>query len=298
VQVAFADRLLLDKTDLDSSGDLGRVEGRLRGINRFAPIQRCTRSEVAVDQVLNIHGFNLQRALETNPGLLDADTAPTKHNGGVTCVSLDQSPARHLRTVAKGDLDLHLVQRWIEELLRTSGADIFRMKGVLAIAHAHRRYVCHGVHAVSTFAFDEAWDDAPKESRLVFIGKNLDEFALSRAFNECLATPENLERRQKALRFAVSDKVECKTDDDDEWSVGTVASLLWRNDRMPPGVVAPYQIQLDDGTITWVPSDCDSVIRAAPSFEHVHAAELPSELAHEPHAPEQAQPPELHGGAT
>ena len=67
-QVAFADRLLLNKTDLVSAEDLERVEARLRGINQIAAIQRCSHSEVTVDRVLNISGFNLQRALKTNPG--------------------------------------------------------------------------------------------------------------------------------------------------------------------------------------------------------------------------------------
>ena len=60
-QVAFADRLLLNKTDLVSQKDLERVEKRLRSINSNAPVIRCTRSNVSVDNVLNIHGFDLKR---------------------------------------------------------------------------------------------------------------------------------------------------------------------------------------------------------------------------------------------
>ena len=72
-QVAFADRLLLNKVDLVSEEDLVRVEARLRAINRFAPLQRCEHSHVGVDRVIDIHGFDLQRALEANPRLLDVD---------------------------------------------------------------------------------------------------------------------------------------------------------------------------------------------------------------------------------
>ena len=63
-QAAFADRLLLNKTDLVTEEDLLRIEARLRGINAFAPIQRCSRGDVSVDRVLNIRGFDLQRALQ------------------------------------------------------------------------------------------------------------------------------------------------------------------------------------------------------------------------------------------
>lgn len=67
-QVAFADRLLLNKTDLVSAEEAACVEARLRGINQTAPIQRCKHSDVSVDRVLGIHGFDLGRALKVSPG--------------------------------------------------------------------------------------------------------------------------------------------------------------------------------------------------------------------------------------
>ena len=60
-QVAFADRMLLNKTDLVETADLDRIEARLKSINSFAPIMRCCKSEVSVDSVLNIRGFDLKR---------------------------------------------------------------------------------------------------------------------------------------------------------------------------------------------------------------------------------------------
>ena len=63
-QVAFADRLLLNKVDLvPEEKELARIEARLRAINAFAPIRRCTRSSVSVDEVLGLGGFDLRRAL-------------------------------------------------------------------------------------------------------------------------------------------------------------------------------------------------------------------------------------------
>ena len=70
-QVAFADRMLLNKTDLVTEADLERVEKRLRGINQFAPIQRCTQSKVSVDSVLNIRGFDVDKVLEMDPEFLN-----------------------------------------------------------------------------------------------------------------------------------------------------------------------------------------------------------------------------------
>ena len=260
-QIAFADRLLLNKIDLVTVDDLDRIEARLRGINMFSPIRRCTKSEVSVNNVLGIHGFDLARALKASPDLLNENAAPTKHDKSVTSVSLDQSAPRHLRLVKKGELDLALVQDWIREILNVSGNDIFRMKGILSIAHTNHKFVYHAVHMIFSGAFDDRWgDDEPRESKLVFIGRNLDAKALAARFNACLATEENKQAKIDALRFCIGDRVECNTGDD--WTPGTVVAHMYRDDNMPAGMVAPYQIQLDeDDSLIWAPRDCNSVIR-------------------------------------
>jgi len=269
-QVAFADRLLLNKTDLVTEDDLERIEARLRGINQFAPIHRCTHADVSVDRVLNINGFDLDRALRASPGLLDANAAPTKHDKSVSSVSLDQGAPRHLRLVAKGELDFQLLQDWINELIQTQGEDLFRMKGILAIAHADVKFVYHAVHMLFNGGFAEPWDEhEARESKLVFIGKNLDAKVLAARFDACLVTPDNMKKKADALRFAVGDRVECKTGCE-EWSPGTIVALLYRDmspmGRMPPGMVAPYQIKLDveageEEHLIWAPMDDDMVIR-------------------------------------
>jgi len=262
-QVAFADRLLLNKIDLVSGEDLVRIEARLASINQAAPIQRCQKSEVSVDSVLGVDAFDLQRALKAAPELLNTGAEPTLHDSSVSSVSLDQSAPRHLRNVRKGALDLGLVQTWLNGLLNEKGNDIFRTKGVLATTHSSRRFVIHGVHMTVSGGFvGEPWGAEPRESKLVFIGKHLDEAALVRGFNACLATPENLRRKAAALRFAVGDKVECRMD---QWIPGVVVALLYRDDcgNMQEGQVAPYQVKLDDaeGSLIWPPHDSDQVIR-------------------------------------
>ena len=261
-QVAFADRLVLNKIDLVSAEDIERVGARIRSINQFAPIQRCSHSQVSVDQVLNIHGFDLTRALKANPGLLDANGGSTKHDGTVTSVSLDQGAARHLRgSLKQGDLDLNLTNAWIGEILKESGNDLFRMKGILAIADTKQRFVYHSVHMLFNGGFEEQWAEGEsRHSKMVFIGRNLDRKALEARFNSCLATPENRAKQAEMLRFSISDRVECNIEG--SWSAGTVTGLMYRDDKMPPGMVAPYQVQLDvDGRLIWAPMDDDRCIR-------------------------------------
>ena len=213
-QAAFADRLLLNKIDLVAEEDLVRIEARLKGINPFAPIQRCSKGDVSVDRVLGIYGFDLQRALQVlvhsrprvppptpsqatfptdshpsalqvNPELLNTEAAATQHDKSVTSVSLDQGAPRHLRRVQKGDLDMELAQDFIDHLLETAGEDIFRMKGVLSVANAERKFVYHAVHMTYHGSFEEKWrPDEPRESKMVFIGKELDEAFYASTFNK------------------------------------------------------------------------------------------------------------------
>jgi len=152
-QVAFADRLLLNKTDLVEEADLERVETRLRAINSFAPLLRCQQSKVSVDSVLDIKGFDLERTLAMDPGFLDTD-AEHMHDDTVTSVSI----------IERGELDLDSLEPFIGDLLQRKGADIFRMKGVLAVAHAEEKFVYHAVHMLFTGEFMDKW--APGEERV------------------------------------------------------------------------------------------------------------------------------------
>lgn len=253
-QVAFADRLLLNKIDLATEEDVARVEARLKNINSVAPIIRCTQSEVPVDSLLNIGGFDLKRTLEMDPGFLDT-SGEHQHDEAVSSVSI----------VLQGNLDLDLVQSWISQLLRENGADIYRMKGVLSIDHAEERFVYQAVHMIFNGVFMEPWVPGEvRQSKLVFIGKNLDRDKLTKEFSACLATPEALALKLKMLRFAVGDKVKCNTGEErDYWSRGEIVALMYNDEFMPPGMVAPYQVKLDDGSLIYAPFDTDEVIRKA-----------------------------------
>eukprot|EP00316_Scyphosphaera_apsteinii_P008368 CAMPEP_0119308818 /NCGR_PEP_ID=MMETSP1333-20130426/12785_1 /TAXON_ID=418940 /ORGANISM="Scyphosphaera apsteinii, Strain RCC1455" /LENGTH=454 /DNA_ID=CAMNT_0007312675 /DNA_START=1 /DNA_END=1365 /DNA_ORIENTATION=+ len=257
-QVAFADRLLLNKTDLVEAADLERIEARLKGINAAAPILRCTKADVSVDAVLNIGAFDLQRTLAMDPEFLNTD-GEHEHDTSVSSVSITETTEL---------LDLALVEEWISDLLKTKGVDIYRMKGVLNIKHADERFVYHAVHMIFKGEFMEPWAEGEaRGSKLVFIGKNLDATALRAQFRDCLAIPANLEKKLKALRFDIGQRVLCKTGEGDTgWSLGTVSKLMWRDDDdMDPGMVAPYQLLMDNGDILSAPADSDDLVRMAPT---------------------------------
>ena len=251
-QVAFADRLILNKTDLVSEEDLVRIETRLKSINKFAPIVRSCQSKVGVDQVLDIKGFDLKRTLEMDPEFLNTD-GEHAHDTSVSSLSLGSDL----------DLDLDLVQDWVGTLLEEKGKDLYRMKGVLAIKFAEEKFVYQAVHMIFNGNFDEEkWQSDEKRcSKLVFIGKNLNHAELKAGFDACIATPEQQEKKKTAMRFAIGDRVSCNTGGG--WQPGAVASLMYRDEYMPPGMVAPYQVKLDNGGLIYAPQDTDELIRKA-----------------------------------
>ena len=176
-QVAFADRILLNKTDLVGGDEakLAHVESRLREINKYAPILRCENAKVAIEQVLNIKAFELQRVLEMDPEFLAPD-AEHQHDDSIFSVGFER----------EGDLNMERTNTWIAKLLQEKGVDIYRMKGVLAMAGCAERYVYQGVHMLFTGETLTPWGDAKRVNRLIFIGKNLDRASLEKGFEACL----------------------------------------------------------------------------------------------------------------
>jgi len=177
-QVAFADRILLNKTDLvPDEAEIARIEKRLRTINKYAPIMRCQKANVATEQVLNIKAFELARVLEVDPEFLG--DSEHEHDASVYSVGFERP----------GDLDMERTNTWIAKLLQEKGVDIYRMKGVLSMAGCDDRYVYQGVHMLFTGEVLTPWGDAPRVNKLIFIGKNLDRASLTKGFEACLLTP-------------------------------------------------------------------------------------------------------------
>jgi hypothetical protein len=169
--------------------------------------------------------------------------------------------------VEPGELDMALLREWVGEMLQSSGMSIRGMAGVLSIYCADEKFVFRGAHLHGAVAdlegeFVDAWSkDEARESKLVLKGSNLDHEALERGLRKCVISPATLERIRKSLRFDVGDPVECLTRSG--WSNATVVDLLYRDETMPPGLVAPYQLRLEeDGAPIFAPEDSREVVRA------------------------------------
>lgn len=174
-QIAFADVILLNKTDLVTSEELEDLEKRIRSMNAMAKIYRTQNANIEMSKLLGIKSFDLEKALEIDPNFLGEEAH--EHDESVYSIAMVESEP----------LNLEKLQDWIGDLLRNQGTDIFRMKGILNIANMDDRIVFQGVHMLFDVTSDRPWqEEETRKSELVFIGRNLDEMELKEGFKACL----------------------------------------------------------------------------------------------------------------
>ncbi|MGB3494634.1 MAG: GTP-binding protein [Elainellaceae cyanobacterium] len=174
-QIAFADVILLNKSDLVSPERLQELELKVRGMNAIARIYPTENSDIELDALLGVEAFDLKNALSIDPAFLDEDAHD--HDESVYSVAITDA----------GSVDSDKLNRWLYQLVQDRGADIFRMKGILDVDHAERRFVCQGVHMTLDGRPGKPWKpDEIRRNELVFIGRNLDADALRAGFQDCL----------------------------------------------------------------------------------------------------------------
>ena len=174
-QIAFADVVLLNKTDLIESKNLDSVETRIKKINPYAKIIRTARCDAPLDEVVGLNAFSLDRVLEVEPDFLDSDH-DHEHDDDITSVSF----------VSETPLDFEKFQTWFGKVLQTRGQDILRSKGILDFDGLDERYVFQGVHMLMDGSPMGEWPkDRPKSSRVVFIGRDIENMGLKEGFEAC-----------------------------------------------------------------------------------------------------------------
>lgn len=267
-QVAFADRILLNKIDLvkDKSA-LANIEQTIRSINQEADIIRCSHSRVDPMLLVDIQCFDLKKTLEKDAEFLTGDgrrksarapsseceKAPSGHAHGFPRARKMKPHSSSIGSVSinfEGELNVAILQRWISELIGKKSEDLFRYKGVLAVKGMEKKFVFQGVHMIFNggFSDDISWhEDEKRTCRFCFIGRNLDKKALVDGFMECKAS--------NRLRFKVGDLIQANTG---TWKNGKVI-CLWEQGN-------PYRIEIEDAQRSniWAPIDSDMFIRVRP----------------------------------
>lgn len=177
-QIAFSHVLLLNKSDLVSTEELQKLKHRVRHINPVAKIFNTQNAEIDLVHVLNIGGFDLNRAGTSDSEFLDQGlhTASHEHESDITSVSL----------VFPGTIDREQFNHWLKMLLIMEGMDVFRAKGILNIKDSTDRYIFQSVYMMFEGRFDKPWDNNPRENKMVFIGRNLDKQRLEEGVQSCV----------------------------------------------------------------------------------------------------------------
>lgn len=220
-QVAFADRIILNKVDLVTDAELAGVERRLRKLNPLAPITRSVRADVPLDQVLGLGGFDLGRILDIHPQFANPAHGEHGHVHDEHC-SHDHHDHDHAHVHdehcghdhdhdhgaqapgARGHaheddikgislsldrpMDGTRFTAWLDRLLGEQGQNILRAKGIIDVAGEDRRLVFQAVHMILEGDLQQPWGANERRwSRAVFIGRDLDEAALKAGFEACAA---------------------------------------------------------------------------------------------------------------
>ncbi len=209
-QIAFADVIILNKTDLVNAAELAEVEGRIRAINPYAKLHKTTRCQVPLDAVLGRNAFDLERILEIEPEFLACgpdcddphhDHAHHGHDHGHHHHGHDHHAHDHGASNLKvyhdeemqsvsirldGDIDPNKFMPWINELVQREGPNILRSKGILAFKDDPKRFVFQGVHMILDGDSQREWKPGERrESKIVFIGRNLKEDELRKGVQSC-----------------------------------------------------------------------------------------------------------------
>ncbi|XP_076922260.1 uncharacterized protein LOC143583977 [Bidens hawaiensis] len=209
-QIAYADRIIVNKTDLVGEREIASLVQRIKGINRMAELKRTEFGKVDLDYVLGIGGFDLERidsAIEDEASKEDDHHHEHDHDHE-HCHDHDHHHHHHehdhdhkhehhdhthdpgvssVSIVLEGSLDLEKANFWLGTLLMDRSEDIYRMKGLLSIEGMDERFVFQGVHDIFQGSPDRPWKpDEPRVNKIVFIGKNLDAEELEKGFKTCL----------------------------------------------------------------------------------------------------------------
>ena len=232
-QIAFADKILLNKTDLVTKEYLEHIKTRIKEINSQVEIIETLNSIIDLDKILNILAFDLSSVLVLEPDFLV--NQDHQHDKTVSSVGM----------VFEGAINKFKLDMAIDKLLEYKGTDLFRYKGILDIKGDDRKYIFQGIHMLfMETPSKEKWKkDEIRQNKICFIGRNLNRKDLNEIIQECIQKEE--------LRFKIGDKVECHLGKDN-WEEGVVIKL-WDECNA-------YRVCLNSGDEVWAAIDSDEYI--------------------------------------
>ncbi|ASL46890.1 putative GTP-binding protein YjiA [Burkholderia sp. AD24] len=204
-QIVCADRIVINKVDLVGPDDIASLTQRIRGLNATAEIVESSYAQIDLDRILGVGANEFSQILVESDGLHEEEHTHDTHQAHADHHEheddhdhhqhADHADHQHDESVSSvgievdADIDLDALQTWLAELRDADAANLFRMKGILAVQGQSHRYVLQGVHNVIELRAAQVWGSEPRSCRIVFIGRDLDRAALTDRFHACLAVP-------------------------------------------------------------------------------------------------------------
>jgi G3E family GTPase len=176
-QIAFADVIILNKTDLVQHDELETLEKRILNMNPAAKRMYAKDCDIDLKAILGIKTFDVNKKLEIDPLFLE-DHHHHHHDDTVSSIAFREEKP----------LDMNKLDEWMSYLVQEKGEDLLRYKGILHVQGLEQRIVFQGIHMLFSGHPDRRWkQNETRVSEMVFIGKNLDKDALKRQFLSCIA---------------------------------------------------------------------------------------------------------------
>lgn len=201
-QVGFADQIFISKADLVDADELTALQHRLKHMNPRAPQRVVHFGQVALDEVLDLRGFNLNATLDIDPEFLSEGGADHDHHhhDGEHCDhpshSHDHGGAHHHHEDddvksfvyrAERAFDPARLEDFLGAIVNIYGPRMLRYKGVLWMRGTERKVVFQGVHQLMGSDLGPAWEDGEiRMSKMVFIGIDLPRDILEQGLEKCL----------------------------------------------------------------------------------------------------------------
>ncbi len=169
-QIALADILILNKCDLLTKEEKKVVKKKIASLNQEAKILDAIQSDISLSELFGKNSF---RRLPED--FLKEEHAHEDHLHDITSVVVRSSQP----------IKIDALYQWLGEVIEKAGPDLLRYKGIVYTDEwENKRGVLQGVHTLYAVNPDREWrEDEPKETKLVFIGRNLDEEWIKKSFD-------------------------------------------------------------------------------------------------------------------
>jgi len=177
-QIAFSHVLILNKSDLISLEELKSLETYVRSINPTAQLFNTKNAKIDLSHLLDIGGFDLNNVNLSESEFFDNGLHENhhEHESDITSVAI----------VCPDIINPDKFNHWLRMLLIMEGMDVFRAKGILNVKNSDKRYIFQSVYMLFEGRFDDAWNNRPKENKMIFIGRNLSKEKLEKGVQSCI----------------------------------------------------------------------------------------------------------------